>query len=218
MLMSVFRSLSSTLGQVCRRIRAVLKRPIMSARLKWSVVVIVVLTAIAVRTLCPRSTDYPMKEFLYSITSAPQPSSWRDRFSREYIEWMLRGRPTDAQLFDRAQDYERELLQRGAFEQKEFVLQYRPPSRMTSVEIGALLTRLGSDRKWRARLSDRSPRFTITTTPRNMRVFEAAIRKYDQSFEHSKGSDQMAQDGAANGSQPFSSETNPTPSAAGSRR
>ena len=125
------------------------------------------------------STEYHTREFLRCLSSPPQVSSWRDRFTRDYAEWVLKGCPTDAQLFDQAGDHERELVSRGAFERREFVLRHRIPSKQTRIEIGALLTRLGSDRKWRCRVHDRAPRFIIVATPTNMKRFDAAIREYD---------------------------------------
>jgi len=155
-------------------------RPTIRARLIWSLAV-VALGIILVRLSYPASTQYHMREFLYSITSTPQPFSWRDRFRRDYVEWMLRGRPTDAQLSERAVDHERELLARGVFVRRQFVLRHRPPSEQTFRGIAAILTRVGSDRKWRMWFHKRSPRFIITATPANMRLFEAAVREYDDS-------------------------------------
>ncbi len=121
-----------------------------------------------------------MRAFLSCIQSPPRPSSWRDWFTRDYLAWTVRGRPTEFELQKRLAYHEHELIRLGAFEQKEFELKHREGSDKTSAEISAFITRLGPDAKWVVHGDNRHPRFSISATPANMRVFETAIRDYDR--------------------------------------
>jgi hypothetical protein len=140
-------------------------------------------TIVVLLLLRPEDTDYHLRAFVYAITSPPRAASWRGRFTRDYLHWDLHGRPTEAKLRQLADYHESELLRLGGFERREFVLQHRAPGKSTRLELGAMITRLSSDRKWRMRFNERSPRFTITATPANMKVFEAAICEYDREVQ-----------------------------------
>jgi hypothetical protein len=215
------------LGHVRKVCRAVRHAPAMNVRRRrsvvvmWSVVVIVAFSLILLgilRILSPRSTEYHMRSFVYhSSAMPPQVHSWRDRFTREYFRWILSGRPTSGEHTYLAREHERVLLERGAFERKEFVLQHRPPSKRTLIEIAALLKRHCTDRLCSMHFDERNPlRFNIYTTPGNMRLVEAAIQEYDESGKHTSPTAQP--NGAANRSQPIRAETNRTSVAAGSDR
>ncbi len=188
----------------------------------WCVVVIVAFSLILLAIRSPRSTNYHLQAFVHhSSAMIPQVHSWRDRVTREYLRWILSRRPTSSEHFYLAREHERVLLERGAFERKEFVLQHREPSKRTLLQIGTLLGRLGTDRLYCMHFDERNPlRFSISATPRNMRLFATAIQEYDRSSKHTspQGSETAQPDGAANRSQPIRAEPNRASVAAGSDR
>lgn len=140
----------------------------------------VAVTIVMVSLLGTNGAEFHMRALLFCLKSPPRPSSWRDWFTHDYLVWTVRGRPTESELHKRLAYHEHELIRLGAFERKEFELKHQQPSERTYVEISAFIVSLGPDAKWLAHTDFRHPRFSISATPANMRVFETAIRDYDR--------------------------------------
>lgn len=147
----------------------------------------------------------------------PTLTTLRDYFSSDYLAWNLQGRLNDSQVSQR-KDYHREsLVALGYLQRRSFTLQHRKlqdPMELQNLQqlhraacvaagLGAPLVTYWTD--W-------SNMVSVVARPREVGVFEEVLRGFDSTNIPPNPQ------GGANGRQPLRSETNPTSSAAASRR